>query len=240
MTTDVFLLAALVTCGVTVQTTAGFGALLTCVTIGALRWPIAELVPVLIPAMIVQAAWIVVRHHDHVRWQFLAKRVLPVMMLGMVAAMVLAGRDVSAFRPLLGVVILILGARELLRRTTPPPPPPWQSTGGILGAGFLHGLFATGGPLLVWSIGRQGLTKTELRTTLNAVWMVLNTVMVAMFVAREQVTASTLGRTAWVLPAVGLGLLVGERLHHQVNEARFRLLVWALLCVAALPLLIPR
>lgn len=227
-------------CGVTVQTTAGFGAMLVCVTLGALRWPIAELIPLIVPALLVQSVWTVMRNHHQVQWGFLLRRVLPIMLLGMVAAMLLTGRDVSAFRPLLGGLILALGLRELFRRVAGPPPPPWQSTLGIFGAGIIHGLFATGGPLLVWSIGRESFTKNQLRTTLNAIWMLLNTVMIGIFVFRHQVTTDTLTRSAWMLPAVGLGLMWGERLHHRVDERYFRKLVWVILCMAAIPLLIPR
>jgi uncharacterized membrane protein YfcA len=239
VTPDLYLLAVLVMCGVTVQTTAGFGAMLVCVTLGALRWPIADLVPVLIPVMLLQSAWIVIRHRQQVRWGFLMRRVLPTMLLGMVTAMLLTGRDVSQYRPILGVLILSLGVRELFRQVGSPTPPVWQSQVGVFGAGVIHGLFATGGPLLVWSVSRESFTKTQLRTTLNAVWMLLNSVMVSIFIFRGQATAETLTRSAWMIPAIGIGLVWGERLHHRVDETRFRRLVWVILCFAAIPLLIP-
>lgn len=214
--------------------------MLVCVTLGALRWPIAELVPVLIPVMLAQSVWIVLRHWRQVQWVFLGRRVLPVMLAGMLGAMLLTGRDVSAFRPLLGLVIVVLGVREVLRQAGGPAPEVWQSTAGVLSAGLIHGLFATGGPLLVWSIGREPFTKTQLRTTLNAVWLLLNSVMVGIFLFRHQVTPDTLVRSAWMIPAIGIGLAWGERLHHRIDEVRFRKLVWLILCLAAFPLLIPR
>jgi len=222
---------------VTVQTASGFGSMLVCITLGALRWPIAELLPVLIPVMLVQSLWVVMRHARSIDVSLLLQRVVPLMGLGMLGAMVVAGRDVSSLRPLLGAIILMLASRELLRRTPAPPLKRWQSRLGVFLAGVLHGLFGTGGAVLVWSIARESVTKTVLRSTLTAVWLILNAGMFAVFWMRGQATSQTLVRSAWVLPAVGIGLLAGEWLHRHISEERFRHAVWAVLCVAAVPLI---
>jgi hypothetical protein len=43
-----------------------------------------------------------------------------------------------------------------------------------MGAGLVHGMYTTGGPLLVYALGREGLSKHVFRSTVTAVWLVFN------------------------------------------------------------------
>jgi uncharacterized membrane protein YfcA len=69
------------------------------------------------------------------------------------------------------------------------------------------------------------------------VFVTINTVMVATFVARGQIDASTATRTALLLGPLVVGVVIGEWLHHRVDEHRFRIAVWAFLALAAIPLI---
>jgi hypothetical protein len=84
------------------------------------------------------------------------------------------------------LAFLALSARHLhhLRSTNaalekPISRPP--SVAALLGAGVIHGIYASGGPMLVYAVGREGLTKKVFRSTLSMVWIVLNVILVARF-----------------------------------------------------------
>lgn len=235
-------LAVVVVFAVAVQTAIGFGSMLICVTLGASVWAVPELIPVLIPLSVVQTGYIVARHRRRIAWRLLLRWVLPLMGLGLVASVVLVGAvDRPWLKPALGALVLALAARELVRAwrgASEGTPPVWASALALVAAGVVHGIYATGGPLLVWALGRQPLDRGTFRTTLTAVWLILNLVLIVAFVVRGQLTEVSMLRTAGLLVPMGLGIVLGELLHAWVDEDRFRLVVWILLAVAAVPLVI--
>ena len=86
-------------------------------------------------------------------------------------------------------------------------------------------------------IGKEPLSKGEVRSTLSVVWLVLNVALAVAFTAEGRYEAQTLVALAIVIPGVGLGILVGEWLHHRVDERRFRTAVFALLLAVAVALM---
>ena len=102
---------------------------------------------------------------------------------------------------------------------------------------MLQGIYATGGPLLVYVVGREGWTKGQLRATLSTVWLLLNTLLVASFWFEGRYEPAVLLQVAALIPTLPLGLLIGEAIHARVDERRFRFALYGLLVVAALSLL---
>ena len=141
------------------------------------------------------------------------------------------------------ILVLVLSARELwllLGRpkaiTRPLGPIPLVSM--LLGAGVIHGIYATGGPMLVYAVNRVGLSKSAFRSTLTMVWIALNTVLLASYVRDGVYTTEILEALLWLAPSVPLGLIAGEYLHHRVDQRRFNIVTFALLSAAAVSLLV--
>jgi uncharacterized membrane protein YfcA len=227
-----------------VQTVSGFGALLVAVTTGAAFVPIETIVAIAIPLSLVQNLWIVMRHHDGIDRKLLFVTILPVMTLGMFggfyASTQLTG---SALSIVFGVLVLLLASRELWLGFRKKPDKPIArlgnaaTTAAIFSAGVVHGVYGTGGPLLVYAVGRLELGKHTFRSTLTAVWLLLNTVLVSMFVYAGRITAETGTATACLLPSIPLGVLLGQWIHDRVDETLFRRLLFGLLAIMALPLI---
>lgn len=251
--------AVVVLGGYLVQTASGFGSTLVCVTFGAHLLPIRLLVPLVLPLSVVQNTYIVIRHRDGVRWRLLLTRILPLMGGGMLAGFLFTvmvygdsqpSRESSLdtwLRSGFAVLVLVLAARELFVawrvRTGDPkkvarPASPMSSFLAMIGAGLVHGVYATGGPLLVYAVGREGLPKREFRSTLSAVWLVLDSALMTGFVLDGRYDASSLWKVAILLPSLPLGIVVGERIHRRIPEAHFKTGVFALLVVAAIMLLV--
>ena len=104
-------------------------------------------------------------------------------------------------------------------------------------AGITHGLFASGGPLLVYALAGLAMEKSAFRATLTAVWLVLNTLLLLAFAVDGSLLPS-LGKVAWLMPVLIAGLVLGEYLHHRVQEDRFRQLVYAMLLITGTLLIV--
>ena len=239
--------AAVVALGYTVQTVTGFGSMLVCVTLGAQLLPIQEVIVLTVPISLLQTGTIAIRDRDAIDWRLLLVQVLPLMGLGLVVCrLTIAEQPGDWMRIAFGVLVLILSVRELVvlwrarladgkaqRRLSRP-----AHVAALLGAGVVHGLYATGGPLLVYAVGRGGHDKRAFRSTLSVVWFVLNAALSVIFLVDGHYDGSHAVDLLWLAPAVPVGLAVGELLHHRVDERRFKITVFALLVLAALSLIL--
>lgn len=233
-----------------VQTVTGFGAMLVCVTVGALLMSIPEVVTLVVPLSLMQTTYIAVRHHSGIRWSLLLGRVLPLMGTGLVVGYLgfADAADGVGLRRAFGLMVGILAARELagLARVDAEAPGSEERGGAaelisgtaLLGAGVVHGIYATGGPLLVYALGRERLVKHEFRSTLASVWLVLNVALAATFAAAGRYDREMLTHLAMLAPVAPVGIALGEILHHRVDERRFKIAVFTLLIIVALSLVL--
>jgi len=103
------------------------------------------------------------------------------------------------------------------------------ATAALLGAGVMHGMFSTGGPLLVWALGKSLPEKRAFRATLSCVWLVLGSALTTAYATSGRLDGGTLRATAALLPVLGVAIAAGEWAHHRLDERRFRVIVYALL-----------
>ncbi len=229
--------------GYAVQTATGFGSMLVCVTFGAQLLGLETVVQLGVPLSFIQLGYVVLRDHDGILWKLLLGRVLPLMLIGMlIAFLFLAGVESAWLGVAFGVMVFVLSARELQRlrvsddASLVQPISGAKSVAALLGAGLVHGIYATGGPMLVYALGREGIDKKAFRSTLSVVWIVLNLVLVTRFALVGTYTPSMLVDIGVLIPAVPVGIAAGEWIHHRVNERRFKAAVFILLIGAAISL----
>lgn len=247
MTIEPALLAfgAVVFLSYAVETVVGFGSVVICVTLGAQFLDIRQVVTLAVTTSLLQTIYVVARHRAGIDRTLLLRRVLPLMGVGTgIGVVAFSGAGGDGLRVAFGAMVLVLAARELwLMRDAAAaarrgPPPKAVSIAAIFGAGLIHGVFGTGGPLLVYAIGREGLDKYRFRSTLASVWLALSLVLITGFVVEGRYDAAMGQSLVVLLPAVPLGVAVGEWLHHRVDERRFKVATWALLLLAALALVL--
>jgi uncharacterized membrane protein YfcA len=226
-----------------IQSALGLGGMVVCVTLGALFLPVPRVLALAVPLSVAQTAYVCIRHRDAIDWKLLLLRILPLMALGAVLGLWLGARfDPARLRTFLGVVVLGLALRELwvrLRGRAPARPLAQPAEHAVmLAAGVVHGLFATGGPPLVYALARRRLDKRVFRSTISAVWFTLNLALALQYTwagRYDRATALDLIRLA---PTIPVGVILGEVLHQRVDEQRFQTLLYATLAVAALALLV--
>lgn len=235
---------ALVVCAAfAVESALGFGSTVIAVSVGARLMPVRALLPAFVPLNLALSLYLVARNRRDVDLALLGRRVLPLMLLGMPLGMALIRRlSESGARHLLGALVAALAVTQLARLARaggdePAAPPGPVGAALLAAAGVVHGMFGSGGPLAVYVIGRALPEKGRFRATLSALWLTLNAVLVAGYAADGALTRASLGATAALAPALGLGLAVGEWLHGRVPERAFRVGVYAVLLAVGAALL---
>ncbi|MCY1288016.1 Sulfite exporter TauE/SafE [compost metagenome] len=218
----------------TLEAMTGFGSVVIALSLGALLLPIKDMLPVLVALNICMSGYLTWKLRAAIDRRLLLGLILPGMLVG-----TLLGFGISpwlsdgALKQGFGVLIVWFALRELLRMGQGKPSgrtPLWMTRLQIGAAGISHGLFASGGPLLVYALAATELDKARFRATLVCVWFSLNSVLTLAFLARGQLVPA-LPHIAVYLPLLAVGVLIGERLHHRVAEQQFRVGIYALLCV---------
>ncbi len=236
------ILAVVIAIAYTVQTATGFGAAVLTLAAGAFLMPIPELVALMVPLSLAQTSWVVARNHRSVDLRYLLLWVTPLM--GGATALsfwLLSDLSNDQLKSALGVMILALSAWELLGMWRAAPERGRSvkvEVAALLGAGVVHGVFATGGPLLVYAISRRGMDKRTLRGTLTAAWIPLNVILMVQLLAAGRITEATLADTALLMLGLPVGIWLGEKLHRRVDERRFRVMVFTVMALAGIPMVL--
>ncbi|MGE8499495.1 MAG: sulfite exporter TauE/SafE family protein [Pseudomonas sp.] len=237
------LLGIIILLAYTLEAITGFGSVVIALALGALLLPIDHLLPILVPLNICMSGYLTWRYRRLIDRPLLLRMILPGMLLGTLAGYaLLPWLDAAALKRGFGVLILWFAARELWRlyHRAPAPgrTPGWVMRLATGAAGICHGLFASGGPLLVYALAGSDLDKARLRATLISVWFTLNSVLTLAFLLD--------GRLLPALPQIGayaplllLGVGLGERLHRHLNERQFRVIIYLVLLIAGVLLLYP-
>jgi len=238
------LLAACVGIAYTVEATAGFGSIVIALTLAAQLHPIQELLPVLVPLSVGLTCFMVIRYRTHVDVALLLRRILPFMVPGVVLGFaVFVNAPAGLLTRLLGVFVIGIAALELWRafgqgdaRARPFGRLGFSAT--MFGAGLFQGIMATGGPVLVYALGRLELPKASFRATLALVWLCLNTGLVTSYVLTGRLGTQNVRTVVWLVPVVVCALAFGEWLHHRLDEEDFRRMVLVLLAGAGFALVV--
>ncbi|MFO0749418.1 MAG: sulfite exporter TauE/SafE family protein [Myxococcota bacterium] len=237
----------------TVEAALGFGATLVTVTLGSLVMPVDQVLPAFVPLNVLLSLRLVSANRGHVRLDLLLRRILPLMVVGLpIGIFAFAALDAHLLVRLFGVFVIALAALELWRayrdhraRSGLGPERPTLAADRPFGAfeavvlvlgGIVHGAFGTGGPMVVYVGGRLLPDKAEFRATLSALWLLLNVVLVTSHVVGHRFTSDTALLTLVLAPALVLGLIAGDFLHHRIPADRFKRVVFAMLAVAGLVL----
>jgi len=226
-----------------VEAVTGFGSTILALTLAAQLYPIEWLVPVLVPINIVISAYIVVRHGDAIDTSTLLRAILPISCVGLlIGAAIFNLVHGQALELTYGAFVIFISIFELVRtRLADGPTPPLtrlKAVPWLLGGGIVQGIYASGGPLIVYYASRKLLDKRVFRSTLSSLWLILNIILCGSHVLGGKVSTESLQASGCLIPSLAIGLVLGEILHHRIGERTFRQLVFALLVVAGVSLLI--
>lgn len=229
MTTTLITLAAIALVAFATEGAIGFGGTVIAVSIGAQIIPIEALLPAFVPLNLALSTWLLTRGFREIAWRMLLVDIaLPVGLgaAGGLALFHLPAKTVLALA--FGVFVAGLALLQLVRPADRPLARPWQLGLLVLG-GVAHGLFGTGGPMIVYVVRRKLPDKRAFRSTLAVLWLVLNTALLVNFLTLGLYHRATLDLGIALALVIVPGLFIGERVHRALDPARFERVVWVLL-----------
>lgn len=164
---------------------------------------------------------------------------LPAVYLGVLLLEQLHSTSVETLRMILGGVILAGGVLLALR----PHPRPvraagWVDAGIGVAGGLLAGMFAIGGPPLVFHFYRQPLQLPVIRATLLATFAVATATRLVYVGLEGDIDLAMLQLSVLCLPVVFLATFIGRRYPPPLPDLAMRRLAFALLGLIGLMLLV--
>lgn len=216
----------------------GLGVLV--VPLMAYAFPARDSVGVLLPLLVVGDILAIALYRRHAQWRKLLG-LLPYVVAGMLAAaFVLARIDNATLRPVLGGLILMLLALEVLRmrhQWTRLPHHPLFTAGIGTAAGFATTLGNAAGPIMSLYLLSRELPKQQFVGTAAWFFFVVNCSKVPLYWHLEMITPRSLALNLWMVPLVAAGAWCGFRLLPVIPQQWFKGLVLLLTAVAAFGLL---
>lgn len=216
----------------------GFGGTVIAACIGAQLIPLDELLPAFVPINLAMSAWLLISGWEAIAWRVLVRTIALPVAIGAAAGLALFHVPAkTVLAAVFGGFVALLAIVQLVRPAAGPLPRVWQRVFLVLG-GVAHGLFGTGGPMIVYVTRRELADKRAFRATLAVLWLVLNVALLVNFLALGLYGRHTVETGGVVGLALIPGLWIGQRIHDALDGARFERVVWSLLLVAGLALAI--
>ncbi|MGN0240887.1 MAG: TSUP family transporter [Candidatus Weimeria sp.] len=103
-------------------------------------------------------------------------------------------------------------------------------------AGLIHGIFVSGGPLLISYLSQRIKKKENFRATISAVWVFLNGIIFVMDILGGSFIVRTVRMQLVSIPFLFGGLVVGSALYSRMSQRTFRILTDVLLIIAGFAL----
>ena len=224
--------------------TIGFGGTVIAASVGSELVPLVRLLPAYIPINMVLSAGILMGSARRVRWRELLTVVAPPTAIGMIAGIACTHvAPTTVVQLAFAVFVIVLATIELMRVFGAPkaasddrPLPTARRHVLYVIGGLAHGLFGTGGPMIVYVLRRSVTDKSEFRATLAVLWLALNAALVVNYASLHLFDVATLHMGAAMALSVVPGMLIGNRLHHRLDARRFEQVVWIGLFIAGVVL----
>lgn len=108
----------------------------------------------------------------------------------------------------------------------------------LLLAGVIHGMFVSGGPLLIVYAVKRLPEKNQFRATVSMIWVALDIYLIVKQAMAGLMTGFTLSVTLWSVPALIAGVFIGNRLAAKMTQEFFLKLLYILLVISGVSLLI--
>jgi uncharacterized membrane protein YfcA len=217
------------------------GLSLVHVVIFALLFGARESTGIVLPMLLVGDVLAVTAFHRHARWDYVRRMLLPACLGIVIGALMMRRLDETAFRPLIGWIILGLTALQILRTWRPEllgavPHSGWFTWFIGLLAGATTMLANAAGPIYVIYALAIGLPKLEMVGTGAWFFFIVNTVKVPFSAGLGLIHGGTLMLNLALVPAVVGGVLGGRWVLHRIPQRVFDLLLLAFAAAAALRL----
>ena len=208
--------------------------------------------PVLNVLGLLSGIYVFVGHREHVSWKEV-KKIVAVMavsiLLGILIKGLFEGKEQLLYK-LLGIFVILLsiqGGLSLRRKgadenaesrsAAQAADSPFSYVILVL-AGIVHGIFVSGGPLLISYLTKKIKNKVSFRATISTVWIFLNTLIMLDDIRAGFWTGGLLITQLISLPFLFAGMYIGSRLYVRMSQRFFMILTYILLFISGISLLV--
>ena len=231
--------ACVVLAGYVVLGITGFGSALIIVPLLACRWPLVEVVPLILLLDVPASAL-----HGRLNWQLVQwrelLRLLPAMLLGAALGLLLVAH-LHARWPLLvlGLYVMAVGLRALRQKPEQifrqaHPRGVWLAGSAI---GVVEMLFGTSGPLLVAWLTRRVPDAQQLRASTPVAIVAVATLVLLGMATQGRLSVPLLWlRVAVFLPLAFAGVWLGHKMASRLQPERLRRVICVLLVCSGMAL----
>lgn len=166
------------------------------------------------------------------------KKILMVMLLGMAIGTVLYHIiPMNFLLPMYGVVIILVSLQRLLFPETAQLPQ-WAYLPILIAAGIIHGMFVSGGALLVLYATLVLTDKSEFRATIAATWAVLDPTFFVLNFDVALWNQENMMLIVACIPLLILSVWLGNWMHNRIGKERFLKLTYGLLVLSGLSIIL--
>lgn len=245
---ETFYLILLTVSAFTIASIAGFGSNIIGLSLGLILFPLTFLMPVLLPLNVAVNLLIAVKNRKFIN-STIIRSIIPLFPAGSAIGIFIFHK--SAMERwviiLFALFILYVAIRDLYRQYREDyiaPPAKERIDRSILekiymvSSGIIHGIFATGGPLLVIAVSRLNLGKDAMRSTLPLIWVIMNSILTSTYAAAGLFNYTTIKTTLIITPFALSGFFIGELIYKKIDEERFKTIVSLLLLSGAVAIII--
>lgn len=136
-----------------------------------------------------------------------------------------------------GIMIIGIALKKIVRPEAGKPDKRLDNVVLIL-AGIVHGMFVSGGALLVIYAGRVLKDKQEFRATLASVWIILNSVMAMQQIASGSYTKEMVKLIALSVIPLIIANRIGNKIHGKISQEVFMKITYILLILSGASILV--
>ncbi len=105
-------------------------------------------------------------------------------------------------------------------------------------AGIVHGIFVSGGPLLIGYLTKKIPDKVSFRATISTVWIFLNGMILADDIRMGLWNAELVKTQLTAIPFLLAGMFIGAKLYARMSQKLFMMITYLLLFISGVLLLV--
>lgn len=208
-------------------------------------YPVAK--PVLNVLGLLSGIYVFVGNRKSVCWKEL-KKIVAVMAVGIVSGILIrgffAGKEQLLYK-LLGIFVIVLAVQGgmTLRMEGKKKESRGRNDSPALYlilalAGIVHGIFVSGGPLLISYLTKKITDKVSFRATISTVWVFLNSLILLDDIRAGLWNPELLRIQITAVPFLLAGMFIGGKLYARMSQRLFMMITYVLLFISGISLLI--
>ena len=177
-----------------------------------------------------------VKSYRNIQWKILLN-IIVYMAVGMLAGIWLFEHlSLNLLLPAYGVMILFIALKKMfvkkeIKMTG------FMLNGILLAAGVIHGMFVSGGALLVVYASSVLKDKESFRATVASVWVILNTGLMISDISQGYMTSEVMKMTGISILPLFLAIYVGNKIHEKIDQKLFMKITYILLFASGISIL---